>query len=170
MELFHEKYEVASLISDIAQLNLVYLGSKSINFMVEVDENIPAYLYGDELRIKQIFNNILSNAFKYTDTGNVTLSVGISEQEHKNSEYINLKIIIKDTGKGMTAEQKKALFDEYTRFHEKTSRFVSGTGLGMAITFNLLNMMNGEISVESKVDYGTEIFITLPQQIGSDIT
>ena len=165
MEIVNAKFEVSSVLSDIVQLNLAYLGSKRLNFNIDVDENIPAFLVGDELRIKQILNNILSNAFKYTDEGAVNVKVHI--KEGPSNDYVNLIVVVQDTGRGMNREQLKALFDEYSRFHEKEGRFEPGTGLGMPITYALLKMMNGTIEVDSEADKGTTVTIVLPQKIAS---
>jgi len=130
-----------------------------------VDERMPTHLIGDALRIKQVLNNLLSNAFKYTVKGNVNLSVHIKDEGQNG--YVNMVIVIRDTGRGMNKEQQDALFDEYTRFHEKEARFETGTGLGMSITSGLLQMMDATIEVESEVDKGTTVTIVLPQKTGS---
>ncbi|MCL2689501.1 MAG: ATP-binding protein [Chitinispirillia bacterium] len=161
LELQIGKYEIASLISDTAQLNMMRIGSKPIEFKINVDENIPAHLLGDELRVKQIFNNLLSNAFKYTAAGKVTMSV--SSQAGKNADEMILAVTVRDTGQGMTKEQINTLFDEYARFNKETNRSTEGTGLGMSITNNLLRLMNGEISVESEQGKGSVFFVRIPQ-------
>jgi len=167
LELIPAKYEIASFISDTAQLNMMRIGSKSIEFELFVDENMPAYLLGDELRVKQILNNILSNAFKYTMEGTVKLSV--SEAPAKgNKEKTTLVISVSDTGQGMTKEQVEKLFDEYSRFNTEANRTTEGTGLGMSITRNLIHLMDGEISIESEPGKGTTFTVRLPQGIISD--
>ena len=163
MELIHAKYEVVSFISDVVQLNLVYLGSKKLKFTVDVDKGMPASLGGDELRMRQIMNNLLSNAFKYTEDGTVSLKVHTVPGENDGS--VNLVVVIRDTGRGMTKEQTNRLFDDYSRFHEKAARFVSGTGLGMSITLKLLNLMGASIDIESEVGKGTTVTTIIPQTI-----
>jgi signal transduction histidine kinase/CheY-like chemotaxis protein len=160
-DLIPVKYETASLINDSAHMNTIRFQHKPIKFTMLVDEDIPLKLVGDELRIKQILNNLLSNAFKYTDSGEVTLSFAAEKQADETS--INLIIRVSDTGQGMTAEQVKVLFDEYTRFNSKSNRKISGTGLGMAITRNLVSLMNGKLSVDSAPDKGTVITVKIPQ-------
>jgi len=164
LELTPVKYEVASLINDIIQLNYIRYDSKPIEFKIEVDENVPAVLVGDELRIKQILNNLLSNAFKYTDNGEVTFSVGAECIGRGGGVIVTLIFEIKDTGQGMTQEQIKKLFDEYTRFNMEANRTTEGAGLGMTITRNLIDLMYGKIEVKSKVGEGTTINIRLPQK------
>ncbi|MCL2101547.1 MAG: ATP-binding protein [Fibromonadales bacterium] len=162
LDLTPVKYELANLISDSAQLNIARIESKPLEFELDVDENVPAELFGDELRIKQILNNILSNAFKYTNSGKISLSV--SAEKNKDSDAI-LIFNISDTGQGMTEEQIGVLFStEYSRFNLVSNRLIEGTGLGMAIVKNLLNLMNGEITVKSEVGKGSEFIIRLPQK------
>ena len=159
LDIMPSQYEVASLINDAIQLNIMRLGDKNITFEIEIDENIPARLIGDELRIKQILNNLLSNAFKYTDNGKVTLSGSF---EH-NAENGILILSVRDTGHGMTKEQVDRLFDEYSRFNQETGRAIEGTGLGMAITHHLLSLMGGKIHVESELEKGSLFTVRLPQ-------
>ena len=167
MPIIVEKYGLASLVGDTTQLNLVYLGSKQIRFESVVDENAPAYLHGDELRIKQIINNIVSNAFKYTDFGSVVFSVGCegcAAADFGDGDPVTLVIGVKDTGRGMTKRQLESLREEYTRFHEEASRATQGTGLGMAIVSKMIGLMQGEMSVESVVDVGTTVTVKIPQR------
>jgi len=169
LELVDSKYETASLISDTAQLNMMRIGGKSIEFELHVDENLPAILSGDELRVKQILNNILSNAFKYTTSGKVTMSVYASTIGGADDK-VTLIVCIRDTGQGMTKEQVEKLFDEYVRFNHETNRSTEGTGLGMSITRNLIRMMNGKISIESEPARGSAFTVFLPQgKVGSDV-
>jgi signal transduction histidine kinase/DNA-binding response OmpR family regulator len=165
LELSPVKYEVASLINDIVQLNHIRYESKPIEFKLEVNENIPSMLVGDELRIKQILNNLLSNAFKYTDRGVVTLEVNAECVGHGGGGvFVTLIFVIKDTGQGMTQEQVSKLFDEFTRFNMEANRTTEGAGLGMTITRNLVNLMYGKISVKSAVGEGTTVTVRLPQK------
>ena len=170
MDLILERYEVSGLAIDTVQMHLIYLGSKDIRFAVNADEQMPAYLKGDELRIKQILNNILSNAFKYTDAGKVTLDLRCEYPQGDQSAGATAQLIIRvtDTGKGMTESQLAALQDEYTRFHEKETRFTQGTGLGMPIVTNLVALMGGKFDVKSQVGVGTTVTICLPQEIAGE--
>jgi len=164
MSLIYEKYETGSIFNDIIQMHLVSISSKQFKFTVKIDENLPNALIGDELRIKQILTNTLTNAFKYTDVGEVSLSVRCVD-DMRRDDYVNLVIVIADTGKGMTQEQLDGLFMEYTRFHELESRFIEGTGLGMPIVNSLVQMMGAEINVESQVHVGTTVTISIPQRV-----
>jgi len=161
LKLIVSKYEIASMISDAAQLNMMRIGSKQIEFELDVNPKMQAYLIGDELRIKQILNNLLSNAFKYTTEGVVKLT--INSEEGKNKDEIILFITVVDSGQGMTEEQIEKLFDEYSRFNEDVNRNAEGTGLGMSIARKLIRLMNGEIKVESKPGLGSSFSVRLPQ-------
>jgi signal transduction histidine kinase/CheY-like chemotaxis protein len=171
-DLIPAKYETSSLINDTAHMNTIRFQHKPIKFNLLADENIPLELIGDELRIKQILNNLLSNAFKYTDSGEVTLSFAVEDppESQGNTAQALLIIRVSDTGQGMTEEQVKVLFDEYTRFNSENNRNISGTGLGMAITHNLVKLMNGELSVDSAPGRGTVITVRIPQGLAGSGT
>ena len=164
LELAPSVYDVPSLINDTVHINIIRYDSKPIDFNLHVDENIPSKLYGDELRIKQVLNNLLSNAFKYTDKGNILLSVA-AEYAPEGTQVVTLVFSVSDTGQGMTGEQLDKLFDEYTRFNTEANRTTEGTGLGMSITRQLVKMMNGDISVESEPGKGSVFTARLPQRI-----
>jgi len=165
MEIANTPYEIASLIYDTVQLNNMHVGSKSINFTLQVSEDIPNILIGDELRIKQVLNNLLSNAFKYTREGEVKLSFDI---ERTSGDEAMLMIELNDTGQGMTEEQIASLFDnEYVRFNQEDNRLIEGTGLGMNITNRMVSIMNGHISAKSTVGEGSIFYVRLPQRVGS---
>jgi signal transduction histidine kinase/CheY-like chemotaxis protein/HPt (histidine-containing phosphotransfer) domain-containing protein len=162
-EIVSAKYDIPSLINDTVQLNLLRYESKPLEFKLDLDANTPLELYGDELRIKQILNNLLSNAFKYTDTGEIRLSVN-AEPIKDVEEVITLIFRISDTGQGMSEDQVAKIFDEYSRFNMETNRSITGTGLGMSIVKGLIDMMGGKIVVESKAGKGTTFTIHLPQE------
>ena len=167
MEIAPEKYDFASFLIDTLQLNLVFIGNKEIKFSIDVDENIPVTLIGDELRVEQILNNVLSNAFKYTNEGFVSMAVRLDESS--KGEDAVLVYTVKDTGQGMTQEQISNLFEiEYSRYNLKSNRTVEGTGLGMSIAGQLVNMMGGRIDVVSEVGKGSTFTIYLPQKRGSN--
>jgi len=174
LELYLAIYETASLINDTAVLNYMRNESKPVAFTISVNESIPSLLYGDELRIKQILNNLLSNAFKYTDSGEIKLSFDIEFNEDNPQDVIFI-LKVRDTGQGMTKEQVKTIFDVFTRFNFNANRTKEGTGLGMNITRNLVRMMNGEILVTSEPGKGTEFTVRLPQicdgseRLGTDL-
>ena len=179
LELMPEEYDVASLINDTVQLNIMRIGSKPVEFELHVDQDTPAVVVGDALRVKQILNNLLSNACKYTAKGQVRLSVahetrgggGSREAPVSGAEHdVMLIFRVSDTGQGMTAEQAAGLFNEYARFHQTANRKTEGTGMGMSITWNLVRLMNGEIAAESEPGRGSTFTVRLPQKnVGSGV-
>jgi len=162
MEVVNEAYETTSVIVDTVQLNLMYIGSKGIEFKLEIDENLPTHFIGDALRIKQVLNNLLSNAFKYTHRGTVSLSINIEDSKHDDEIILIFKV--KDTGVGMTPEQLENLFSEFNRGDNERNRQIQGTGLGMSIASHLINLMGGSAEVESTVDVGTCVTVKIPQK------
>jgi len=162
LEVLPVKYDIPSLINDVVQLTSLRYESKPLKFNLELDKDTPINLIGDELRIKQVLNNILSNAFKYTEKGTVSLSV--FPEAEKDGGKVVIVFRIGDTGQGMTPEQLGTLFDEYTRFNIEANRTTIGTGLGMGITKRLLDLMDGEIFVESEVGKGSVFTVRIPQK------
>ena len=162
LELVPAVYNIPSLVNDTAQLVRLRYDSKDLEFTLKIDENTPLEFIGDQLRIKQILNNILSNAFKYTNQGSIEFSVA-AEEEAKNGEMA-LILKVEDTGVGLTAEQIQTIFEEYTRFNPDNHRGPSGAGLGMSITKRLVDMMNGRVSIESIPGKGSTFTIRLPQK------
>ncbi|MCL2805724.1 MAG: response regulator [Treponema sp.] len=173
LDIIPAQYKIASLINDAVNLNLMRIGNRPIKFELQVQETIPAGLIGDELRIKQILNNLLSNAFKYTDAGKVIMSV-VTEKSPDN-DGITLVFCIQDTGQGMSREQLSRVFEEYSRFNENNRRTIEGTGLGLSIMQRLVKLMNGDVCVESEPGKGTTVTVKLPQgtagsgQLGPEI-
>ena len=185
LDIMPTQYKVASMINDSIHLNMMKIESKPITFELQIDENIPAKLIGDELRIKQILNNLLSNAFKYTDFGKVVLSVSVESipllsylPEHMmtnqvkwlghDKKGITLVLSVRDTGHGMNNVQLSKMFDEYSRFNREKNITIEGTGLGLAITRRLVSLMDGTIGVESEPKIGSLFVVRLPQEIVDD--
>ena len=164
MDIIRSPYDVASLLVDTVQLNLMHIGSRPIKFDLNVDPNLPVTLEGDQLRIRQVMNNLLSNAFKYTDEGSVSLDVWFKPHS-SNRDLVKLFIRVKDTGQGMTPEQINDIFKlEFTRFNVQQNRIIEGTGLGMNISKQLIRLMGGTINVESRLGHGSSFTVTLPQK------
>ncbi|MDR2079720.1 MAG: response regulator [Treponema sp.] len=160
-ELVPDVYDIPSLINDAVQLNIVRIESKHINFELILNEEIPVKLYGDELRIKQILNNLLSNAFKYTDKGKVRLRIDWEWQQ----DDMWLIFTVSDTGHGIKKEDLGKLFSEYNQLDTRANRHIEGTGLGLAITKNLVDLMNGVITVESEYGRGSTFTVKIRQKI-----
>ncbi len=170
-EIYATRYDTPSLINDIAALNIVRIGERQIVLKLDVDENLPCSLYGDDLRIKQIFNNLLSNALKYTESGTVEWRVSFE----RDGDTVWLVSSVRDTGIGITPENMRKLFSEYSQVDAKANRKVDGTGLGLAITKRFVEMMDGAIGVESEYGKGTTFHVRLRQKmalerpIGEDV-
>jgi signal transduction histidine kinase/CheY-like chemotaxis protein/HPt (histidine-containing phosphotransfer) domain-containing protein len=164
MELDIDKYLVPALINEIVVINRVRIDKKPIEFILHVGERIPLELMGDELRIKQILNNLISNAIKYTERGKVELSISCEKPDLEDIQDITLVFTVTDTGQGMRAEEVSDLFNEYSRFNMGTNRTTTGTGLGMSITRHLVRRMKGEIYVNSEMGKGSVFTVRLPQK------
>ena len=160
MEIAEENYSLAPMIQDeILLLNARAMG-KPISTVIDVDSKIPSVLYGDELRIKQVLTNILSNAVKYTKEGTVTLKVS---HQWIDTEKIMLSFAVSDTGAGIKEEDLAELFDSFKRLDINKNRNVEGTGLGLNIARQLAELMKGDITVESTYGVGSTFTITIPQ-------
>ena len=166
MEIIPSSYELAGLLADIMQQNVLRIGNRQIEFKLNLKESLPYHLIGDELRIKQILNNILSNAFKYTDEGQITLSV--DTEDASGGSQITLVLRVEDTGKGMTTEQIGALFDNFEHYNLQNKRFSEGAGFGMTIACQLAAMMGGNIKVESEPEKGSTFIVRLPQKLSDE--
>ena len=164
LELKSEEYNFPCLINDVIQLNVVRIGTKPIKFRLEIDENLPLNLIGDELRLRQVLNNLMSNAFKYTDSGDVILSV----TQRKNKSDTMLVFAVSDTGQGIRPEDLKNLFKEYQRLNENKNSSIEGTGLGLSISNRLVGLMGGTIEVESEFGFGSTFTVTILQQPAGD--
>ena len=166
MEIIPVTYELSTVIMDL--WNVIYFRAqeKELKLSVELDETLPSVLYGDDVRIKQIVTNLLTNAVKYTPKGSVEL---IFSCEYQNKDNILLKISVKDTGMGIRKEDMGKLFESFQRLDEKKNRNIEGTGLGMNITMSLLKMMDGDMKVESEYQKGSTFQVIIPQKIVSDV-
>jgi len=160
------EYELADLLADVIALNRIRIKDKPVTFKLDIQGDLYSKLYGDDLRVKQIVSNLLSNAFKYTHEGSVTLAVNcISENEGEN---VKLTITVSDTGIGIRKKDIEKLFDDYKQLDTKANRNIEGTGLGLAITKSFAEHMNGGIIVESEYGRGAMFRVTLQQGFVSD--
>lgn len=165
MEIIPVDYEVASLLNDSYNMVVMRAREKNLGVTIENDSTIPKRLFGDEVRIRQIMVNLLTNAIKYTREGSVTLSL---DWERIGDDKLLLKISVKDTGIGITEADQKKLFHSFQRIEEKRNRNIEGTGLGLKITKQLLEMMDGSIFVESEYGKGSIFRVEIPQKILSE--
>ena len=166
LEILNLKYEMPSLVVDTCYLNIQGIGSKKIDFVVDIDPNLPMYFFGDEIRLKQVLNNLLSNAFKYTHQGKVVLRLGFEPTENKDE--VMLVITVSDTGQGMKPEEVHTIFDSYSRFNLQENYRTEGVGLGMGITYGIVSIMGGTIDIESEPGVGSTFTVKLPQKKFAD--
>jgi signal transduction histidine kinase/CheY-like chemotaxis protein len=168
-DLIPVNYETASLINDTVNLNIVRIGSKPIVFNLQIDENVPSMLHGDEIRIRQILNNLLSNAFKYTKEGKVTLHIRTEGAQGEGPEKKTCLVCeVKDTGIGIRQEDIGKLFSVYNQIDTRSNRHIEGTGLGLSISKNLVEMMDGSITVESLYGMGSVFTVRMKQGVVSE--
>ena len=161
MELIEETYNFKNEIEILARINSTRIGEKSIDFKIDIAPDIPYELYGDKTHMKQILNNLLSNAFKYTEKGEIVFSVKCINQD----DTCNLIMSVKDTGKGIKSKDINKLFNKFERLDVEMNSTTEGTGLGLAITKNLVEMMGGKINVQSRFGEGSMFMVRIPQKI-----
>jgi len=165
-ELIPASYDIPSIINDAATQSLLHKGDKQIDFVLRISEDLPARLFGDELRIKQILSNLLSNSFKYTMSGIVELAVYCK----RDGETVWLNIVVSDTGIGIREEDMSYLFNDYTQMDAAANRNIVGTGLGLSITKRLVELMGGRITTESEYGKGSVFKVRLMQKHVTDMT
>lgn len=163
MEIYENNYKLRDLINDVVSMVEMRVSKKGLQFKVDIDEELPNELYGDDIRIKQIMINLLSNAIKYTPKGSVRFRVNGTREPGENS--IELQIAVEDTGIGIKEEEVAALFNGFQRLDLEKNRNIEGTGLGLAITNNLATMMNGRIEVSSTYGEGSVFTAYLKQKV-----
>jgi signal transduction histidine kinase/CheY-like chemotaxis protein len=164
MKLVPTDYMFSSLVNDAVSITRMKIMDSRLNFVVNIDSNIPNALRGDETRIRQVLLNVLSNAAKYTKKGFVSFSV---TGEITSEDTVLLTIDVTDSGKGIKREDMEKLFEDFSQVDTATNRGVEGTGLGLAITRNLTQAMGGDIKVYSEYGKGSTFTIELPQKIRS---
>ena len=162
MEVISAAYETGTLFSEIVNIIWVKAKEKGLEFKLHVDPSIPSMLCGDEVRIKQILINLLNNAVKYTSEGSVTLSVRC---ERQGLNRVTVWYSVEDTGQGVKKENIPYLFNAFRRVDEEKNRHIEGTGLGLSIVKQLVDLMGGEISVNSVYTKGSKFIVALEQDI-----
>jgi len=162
MDIVPVTYDVGAMLSDIVNMIWVRAKEKEIEFHIDVDQTMPAQLYGDEVRIKQILINVLNNAVKYTSEGSVSLSIQCKRLDSCSAQII---YSVTDTGMGIKKESIPYLFKAFKRVDEENNRYIEGTGLGLSIVKQLVDLMDGDIAVNSVYKKGSTFVITLPQKI-----
>jgi len=161
MELVLAEYELRNVLNDVVNMTMSKASDKGLQMECIIDPALPAQLYGDEIRIRQIIINILNNAIKYTEKGRVTLTLDFESVEE---ELVRLILKIQDTGIGIKKEDLDKLFTEFQRVDQVRNRNIEGAGLGLNITKQLLNLMEGTIDIESEYGVGSTFIITFLQK------
>ncbi len=164
MEIIPVEYDLASVLNDLVNMVRPRLEPKALELKLEIDEGIPSKLYGDDVRLRQVITNILTNAVKYTEKGSVTFGMTFC-QDPDNEDNVILQVKIKDTGIGIKKEDMEKLFSEFERIEEKRNRNIEGTGLGMSITKSILGLMNSRLKVRSEYGEGSEFSFELVQGV-----
>ena len=161
MEIVPAAYDISSMIHDLVNMASQRAADKALDLKVEIDAQIPSRLYGDDVRIRQVLINILTNAVKYTQEGTVWLRV----QSRVVDEKAVLRFEVEDTGIGIKAEDLPKLSAEFERIEEVRNRNIEGTGLGMSITVQLLALLGSRLQVESTYGKGSKFYFELEQKI-----
>ena len=167
LEISNEKYLFHTVIYDVVNIIRARMKDSRLNFAVYVQRTIPNELIGDEMRMRQIMLNLLSNAQKYTKQGYFSLEI-MGEPSSENNAF-DLTIRVKDTGVGIRKNDLEKLFTEFYRFDTNKNRNIEGTGLGLAITNNILELMGGTIHAESEYNVGSEFTVKMSQKLGTKL-
>lgn len=179
LEILPEEYDFSSLIHDIMNMITMKAKDKGLDVHLSIDENLPSRFWGDDTRLRQVLVNIMNNAVKYTEKGSVTLTVtgAVAEGSHSIKDgtfdsdtqsedpVCSLTFQVRDTGIGIRQEDIAKLFAEFERIEEERNRNIEGTGLGMSITTQLLELMGSKLEVESVYGEGSTFYFTLEQKI-----
>ncbi len=165
MDIVPVTYDVGAMLSDIVNMIWIKAKEKGLEFHVNLEESIPARLYGDEVRVKQILINLLNNAVKYTSEGSVTLAVHSRGVE---GDRIRVAYSVTDTGMGIKKESIPHLYSAFQRVDEEKNRYIEGTGLGLSIVKQLVTLMGGDVEVNSVYTKGSTFVVTIPQRIAGE--
>ncbi len=182
MSIIPVEYEIASMLNDLYNAVRMRAENKGLSVKLDIDPTIPALLFGDETRLKQVITNILTNAVKYTETGSVTLIIKKMPEGEGDREalmrscpgeqlpesYVKLSVKVKDTGIGIRPEDMEKLFTEYERVEERRNSRIEGTGLGLNITRHLLELMGSALTVESTYGEGSVFGFEILQGVLKD--
>lgn len=165
MEIINSNYQVSSMLNDLVNMIQSRASDKSLELILDIDEQLPCELYGDEVRLRQIITNLLTNAVKYTKEGSVTLKIRVTKLENSIGR---LDVAVIDTGIGIRKEDQGKLFDSFQRVDEVKNHNIEGTGLGLALTKYLLEAMGSKLLLESEYGKGSAFYFGLEQKIVDD--
>lgn len=160
MKIIPVKFQLSSVIDSMITENVPIATDKGLNFVIDANPDMPEFIYGDDVRVKQVISNLISNAIKYTDEGTVTVNFDYEQMSGRN---IKLKIIVSDTGRGIKSDQMTKLYDSFDKISiVGENNGIKGNGIGLAITKRIIDMMNGSIEVESYYGHGSIFAISIP--------
>lgn len=162
MELSHEMYIMEEILYEISNMVYMRIKKKNLDYRVEVEPGFPKAFFGDRMRVKEIFQNLLGNAIKYTECGNITLRLSGEKEEDGRFKVL---LTVKDTGIGMSENDRENIFKRFMRCKNPKIETVFGAGLGLNITMNLVKIMGGDIQVQSRLDEGTTFMASFYQEI-----
>jgi two-component system sensor histidine kinase/response regulator len=161
----HTVFKLDTVIDNVVSLNLIKAKEKSLEMIIKINPEVPALLIGDSFRLGQILTNLLSNAVKFTDQGEVMISVELMRQ---TTEKADLCFRVKDTGIGMNRKQQRVIFGAFNQADSSTTRRYGGTGLGLTISKQLIELMGGTLQIESQLNVGTTISLRLSFEYPDD--
>ena len=162
LEIDPVEYDTALLINDMLDMIEFRAGEKDLKIFHDIDENIPSKLFGDDIRLREIFTNLLTNAVKYTNTGGVTLSIKVLSSD---GDKVRLHASVSDTGIGIKEEDKEHIWDSFQRLDTKHNRGIEGTGLGLAITHKYIELMGSTLKFDSEYGHGSNFYFDFDQPI-----
>ena len=162
LEIDPVEYDTALLINDMLDMIEFRAGEKDLKIFHDIDENIPSKLFGDDIRLREIFTNLLTNAVKYTNTGGVTLSIKVLSSD---GDKVRLHASVSDTGIGIKEEDKEHIWDSFQRLDSKHNRGIEGTGLGLAITHKYIELMGSTLKFDSEYGHGSNFYFDFDQPI-----
>lgn len=165
LELNIEAFSLDSMMRSINQLMSPLANSKNLRLSIVKDEHVPSYLMGDPGRLRQVLLNLLSNAIKFTEKGDISLHVSTEDKDVNIGDYSHITFSVKDQGIGISKEDQKLLFKEFSQLDPNSRNRTGGTGLGLAISHHLIHLMGGHIKVESELNKGTEFSFHLSFQV-----
>ncbi|MGL5729299.1 MAG: ATP-binding protein, partial [Plesiomonas sp.] len=158
MDIESTPFQLDSLLEELSDMFSEKAAEKPLELLFAVAPNVPRHLVGDALRLRQVLINLINNAIKFTDRGEVLLSLSLQEQ---HQQAVVLRFSVRDTGIGLTREQQAKLFDSFTQADSSTTRKYGGTGLGLAICKQLVELMGGTIGVESQLGHGSTFYFSV---------
>ncbi len=163
MQIVPVRYDTLTLINDLMTMATERAKKKNLEFIVEIDPKLPKTMYGDDMRVKQVITNILTNAIKYTPQGSVKLEIRVNYFDTEDN--VEFQVRVSDTGIGIRAEDMGKLFKSFQRLDEEKNRNIEGTGLGISIVQKLLVMMGSDLKVESVYGEGSTFYFNLAQKV-----